>query len=147
MQKNQESEGVEKQDFPVWHFIVDYDGYANSDKRYKTKWHNDLSELEEKFDGAVALARLYTRDRERFERERSNFERKVNEREENEGLTGFKYGYIEMNKINSFNFHNLLSEHHLRPYMEKKISIEQFEEQFAQINEKFKLLIKEESPN
>ena len=41
MQKKQE-DNDEIQDAPIWHFIVDYDGFANSDKRYKTKWHNDL---------------------------------------------------------------------------------------------------------
>jgi type I restriction-modification system DNA methylase subunit len=144
MQRKQENEGIDSQDFPIWHFIVDYDGFANSDKRYKTKWHNDLSELEEKFDGAVALTRRYQRDRDRFERERSNYERKVNEREESEGLTGFKCSYVEMDKIGENNFHNLLSESHLRPYVEQKISVEQFEEQLAQINEKIKSLSKEE---
>jgi hypothetical protein len=46
------------QTFPIWHFILDYDGFANSDKRFRTKYHDDLPELEEKFDGAMSLLRV-----------------------------------------------------------------------------------------
>jgi type I restriction enzyme M protein len=145
MQKKQKDKIGEFQQFPIWHFIVDYDGYANSDKRYKTKWHNDLSELEEKFDGAVKLARQYLSDKERFERERVNFERMVNEREQSENLYGMKCGYVEMDKIGKHNFHNLLSEFYLRPFEEKKVSVKQFDENLSKISESFKLLAEENS--
>lgn len=133
MQKKQEYEIGQKQDYPIWHFIVDYDGYANSDKRYRTKYNDDLGELEEKFDVAVNLAKLYVTDRIRFDKERSKYERKVNQREREEGLIGMKYGYVEMNKIEEHNFHNLLSEFHLRPIVEKHISKEQYTEKLKEI--------------
>lgn len=133
MQRKQESDVGDIQKFPIWHFIIDYDGYANSDKRYKTKWHNDLPELEEKFVGAIEFARIYLEDREKFERERSEFEREVNKREKEEGLWGMKYGYVETSRVRKENFHNLLSESHLRPYKEKKITTKEFEEQLKEI--------------
>ena len=121
------------QEFPIWHFIMDYDGFANSNKRYRTKYHDDLPELEEKFDEAVKLARFYLSNKERFERERINFEREVNKREKEEGLTGMKYGYVEMMEVNEENFYNLLSEFHLRNYKVKAITLEEFNQRFETI--------------
>jgi len=55
--RKKQSEDVDKrQTLPIWHFIVDYDGFANSDKRFKTKYHDDLPELENKLAGAADLA-------------------------------------------------------------------------------------------
>ena len=74
IQIQKKSEGdIEKifQKFPIWHFILDYDGYANSDKRYKTKYHDDIPELEEKFEDAIKLSRIYLSDRNRFEKRKS----------------------------------------------------------------------------
>jgi type I restriction-modification system DNA methylase subunit len=141
MQKKQKDEIGQKQDYPIWHFIVDYDGYANSDKRYKTKYHDDLGELEEKFDEAINLTRVYISDHTRFDKERSKYEREVNQREKEEGLTGMKYGYVEMDSINNENYHNLLSEYHLRPYEEKKISKEEFEEKSKEILDELKNIL------
>jgi len=49
MQRKQEDEVGEIQTNPIWHFILDYDGFANSDKRYPTPFHNDIAELNEVF--------------------------------------------------------------------------------------------------
>lgn len=114
LRKKQDDELGENQTFPIWHFIVDYDGFANSDKRFKTKWHDDLPELEEKFDGALKLATLYS-DKLYFNAKRGEFERAVNHRESEDGLTGLKYGFVDIATVNDSNFHNLLSEFHLRP--------------------------------
>ncbi|MDP2797394.1 MAG: N-6 DNA methylase [Methanoregula sp.] len=99
---------------PIWHFILDYDGYANSDKRFRTKYHDDLPELESKFSDAVKLAQSYSYNHEEYQTKKSLFERVVNERERTEGLNGMKYGFVEIEKINKENFKNLLSEFYLR---------------------------------
>ena len=138
MRKKQKEDIGTIQDFPIWHFVVDYDGFANSDKRYRTKYHDDLPELEEKFDEAVKLASFYLSDKGRFERERMNFEREVNEREKEEGLTGLKCGYVEIEKIKRENYHNLLSEYHLRPYKEMRITEEDFDKRTEEIFEKLR---------
>lgn len=93
MQRKQEDEIGEIQTKPIWHFILDNDGFANSDKRYPTPFHNDIPELNKIF--------------------------LKGERKE-------KYGLVSMNKINETNFHNLLSEFHLRPVRIKRIDIKNF---------------------
>jgi len=133
MQKKTNDEMGEIQKFPIWHFIIDYDGFANSDKRYKTKYHDDLPEFEEKFDGAVSLALSYVRNKDKFVAEKKNFEREVNAREKEEGITGLKCGYVDISDINEKNFFNLLSEHHLRPYKTKKVTYDKFIEQTKNI--------------
>ena len=133
MRKKQKENVGTIQEFPIWHFIVDYDGFANSDKRYRTKYHDDLGELEEKFNEAVNLSKLYTSNRTRFDKERSKYERKVNQREKEEGLTGMKYGYVEMDKSKEHNFHDLLSEFYLRPIIVKTISKEQYTKKLKEI--------------
>ncbi len=113
------------QDFPIWAYIVDYDGYANSDKRYMTKYHDDLPELQKLFEDALKTATLG--DRGEFEEKRGEFERTVNEQERSEELTGRKCGFISMDEINSNNFHNLLCEFYLRPVEAAKVSPEKYD--------------------
>ena len=91
------------------------------------------SELEEKFDGALKLARMYITDKEVFENSKHIYERLVNEREQEEGLWGYKYGYTLMEDVNESNFYNLLTEYHLRPYTTKQITIEDMDKQINQI--------------
>jgi len=133
MQKKQEKMIGDLQKLPVWHFIIDYDGYANSDKRYKTKYHDDIPELEEKFDSAIKHAKNYLANKEKFENERSNFERAVNDREKEEGLHGKKYAYVEPEMINESNFYNLLSEFYLRPLIMEKITDGDFDKRLTEI--------------
>lgn len=108
MQKKQEGDVGSIQSLPIWHFIVDYDGFANSDKRYQTKFHDDLVELEAKFYDAIGLARLSLADPAKFYKERQQYEREVNEFEKQDALTGKKYAYVEMASVNKTNYHNLL---------------------------------------
>jgi type I restriction-modification system DNA methylase subunit len=138
MQRKQIEGEIQK--FPVWHFILDYDGYANSDKRYKTKYHDDIPELEEKFDNAIKHAKFYLKEREKFEKGRPNYERPVNDREREEGLFGMKYGYVEPEKLNEENLHNLLSEYYLRPIIMEKISEEEFDTKLTEIKQQIKEL-------
>ncbi|MFH1824795.1 MAG: N-6 DNA methylase [Candidatus Firestonebacteria bacterium] len=49
MQRKQKEDVGKIQTEPIWHFILDYDGYANSDKRFLTPKHNDISLLEKTF--------------------------------------------------------------------------------------------------
>lgn len=140
LQKKQEDKAGEIQRFPIWHFILDFDGYANSDKRFRTKYHDDIPELEEKFDDAVKLARTFVTDRTRFDQQRADFEREVNSREKEDGLWGMKYGYVGISKVNAGNFHNLLSEFHLRPVVINEVSEERFNNQVAQVIDEFSKL-------
>jgi type I restriction-modification system DNA methylase subunit len=49
MQKKQKADIGKIQTEPIWHFILDHDGFANSDKRFLTPKHNDIALLEETF--------------------------------------------------------------------------------------------------
>lgn len=124
--KQAESVG-QRQSFPIWHFIVDYDGFANSDKRFKTKYHDDLPELESKFPGAMDLARRYVQERAYFNANYHDFEREVNHRERSEGLTGLKCGFVPIEQVGPDNFHNLLSEFYLRPVTVSPITTAEFD--------------------
>ena len=119
--KKKQIDDEEIQKTPIWHFILDYDGYANSDKRYITKYHDDLPELEDKFNDAVNLT-LQLPESDIYKNNFLNFERTVNKQEMSEELIGHKYKFVLMKNINKNNFYNLLSEFHLRPYENKKIS-------------------------
>ena len=142
MQKKQDEDVGKIQTTPIWHFILDYDGYANSDKRYRTKYHDDIPELEEKFADAVNLS-LHSSDSDIYKKEYLKFERLINEREKFEGLIGFKSKFVEMKHVNKQNYLNLLSEFHLRPYETKKISEDKFEERFNNIKSDLENLLAE----
>ena len=131
--RKKQAEDTERQSFPVWHFIVDYDGFANSDKRFKTKYHDDLPELESKFSGAVDLARQYRSNPAYFNAHRPEFEREVNHREIDEGLIGLKYGFVPMERVGPDNFHNLLSEFHLRPVTVSPITEGEFDSRATEL--------------
>lgn len=133
LRRKQKGQLNQWQEYPIWHFIVDNDGYANSDKRYRTKWHDDLPELEEKFETALKLAQHFRSDKDYFETKSCDSERKVSHREAEEGLYGKKYGFIEMDEINENNFHNLLSEFHLRPIVNDEIPKEAFDKIYSEI--------------
>ena len=143
MQKKQQNKMGQKQDYPIWHFIVDYDGFANSDKRFKTKYHDDLGELEEKFEDAVRLAKLYKSNFKKFKQERVQYERETTQPEKEDFFLGMKYGYIEMEKIGEHNFHNLLSEFYLRPIKVKKITELEFDKNASSVLSEMLKLYKE----
>lgn len=130
MQKKQEENIGNIQKTPIWHYIVDSDGYANSDNRFKTKYHDDLPELVEKFPGAMNLLKFYENDINYFESQKGKFQRTVNEMEEDLGLWGKKYGFVEMKNINEDNKYNLLSEFHLRRYDYEKVKLEDMKVSF-----------------
>lgn len=112
MQRKQKEDIGKIQEDPIWHFILDYDGYANSDKRFFTPKHNDIPLLE-----------------------------KVFLKGEKKG----KYGFVSMDKVNKDNFHNLLSEFHLRPIKIEKKTIAEFNDDFDELNKKLKKLIEKSS--
>jgi len=140
LQKKQKEDIGKIQTFPIWNFILDYDGYANSDKRFITKYHDDIPELEDNFDDATKLSLVSVNDYTTFQNERSHFERTINERERSEGLTGWKYRYVEMKNVNKTNFYNLLSEFHLRPYTANTITEKQLESSINELNKKLKAI-------
>lgn len=139
MKKKQDNVVGELQKFPIWYFIIDYDGFANSDKRYKTKWHDDLPEVEDLFDGALKLAQLSSSDNKYFILNKCKYERDSNSREKQEGIFGKKFGYVDVDDINSSNFHNLLAEFHLRPITIPSMSMNDYQEKAEFLIEEVKI--------
>jgi type I restriction-modification system DNA methylase subunit len=133
LQKKQKDQLGNVQEYPIWHFIVDYDGFANSDKRYRTKFNDDLIALESLFYDAIKLSKAYISDLAKFNKERIQYEYQVGELEKKDNLRGMKCGYVEMKSINKTNYFNLKSEFHLRPFEENEISEKQFDDEFEKI--------------
>lgn len=134
MQKKQKEDIGNIQKFPIWHYIIDYDGYANSDKRFKTKYHDDLPELEQLYINAINLSKLSIKSKTGFDTNRIEYERKVNEREIEEGISGYKYAYTEMGVINKDNFYNLICEFHLRPIVVNQINESQLDDAIKKVS-------------
>lgn len=139
LRKKQKDEVGKKQLHPVWNFIVDHDGFANSDKRYRTKWDDDLPELSDMFPGAVALAREFSSPL--FNQRKLEYERFVNEREQQEDLSGMKAAFVMANEINEGNFHNLLSEFYLRPLSVESVTENEFDKSVMDIKKRLAMLV------
>lgn len=92
---------VIKKNEKVWAYIVDNDGYANSDKRFPTDlrdennaWlHNELQQYEDK-NGVKQSSMI----EEAYEEERNDNER-IYYNEWNEPIEGQKCGFISMREI------------------------------------------------
>ena len=84
---------------PIYHYILDYDGFAQSDNRYRTKYHDDIPELE------MQLKLLFSGLQPE--------ERKVNSVEQQDNLFGWKSLFVNMKDIEQ-NMYILTSEKYLR---------------------------------
>jgi predicted RNA-binding protein Jag len=88
------------------------------------------------------LAKLFTSNNPEFKQKRLKYERKINQREQEEGLTGMKCGYVNVDAVNETNYHNLLSEYHLRPYEEKIITEREFNSKSEKIIQELSAFLK-----
>lgn len=120
----------------IWMYIVDTDGYANSDKRFRTgnkdvdgKWLHDELSLWKDAKGASHVSIL-----EENWKKKIQSDEKIYTNEWNNGIEGLKYSYIELNSIfqeehPSFKSLNLLPERYLRPKKTETIEFEKFVEE------------------
>lgn len=121
----------------IWMYIIDNDGFANSDKRFRTKLrNNDGSWMHDEISAWVDSTgeeRVGT-----LESRWLNFDDSVKGRinwvnEKGEGVHMRKGGFIKITDINENNFHNLLPEFHLRPYEPSYIKIDDLEKTLTEI--------------
>jgi len=137
--KSETDTKIQKDD--IWMYIIDNDGFANSDKRFPTKLkdkenkylHDEISFWVNK-DGEENLGVLEKRWL-KYDDEKTNGSEWINEK----GITQ-KYrkgGFVEMKNINSKNYHNLLPEFHFRPYEPKFISEKDFIKEIESIEKLF----------
>ena len=126
--KSETDTNIQKED--IWMYIIDNDGFANSDKRFPTKLkdkenkylHDEISFWVNK-EGEENIGILEKRWM-KFD----DSETKGTEWIDEKGITQQyrKGGFVEMRSINSKNYHNLLPEFHFRPYEPKYISEKDF---------------------
>ncbi|MBW4862709.1 MAG: SAM-dependent methyltransferase [Paeniclostridium sp.] len=131
---------------PIWMYIIDNDGFANSDKRFPTKlknsngsWkHDEISSWVSTEDGESKLGIL--EERWRTFDDIKNPTVFVNEKGEEVSLT--KGGFINMTDIKEENHYNLLPEFHLRKVMPDYITFDEFDEELNSILDSLNNLIK-----
>lgn len=78
----------------IFMFMVDYDGFSNNAKRYKTKYHDDMPELEDKL--ISYLTSYKTKNKNEL---KELFDRKVNDEELRSGLFGYKSKIVTLEEI------------------------------------------------
>jgi type I restriction-modification system DNA methylase subunit len=127
---------------PIWMYIIDNDGLANSDKRFPTKlrnnrngWMHDEISGWVSTDGEEMLGKL--------EKSWMNFDDSLQGGTEWIDENGIKRklrksGFIDINKINEDEFTTLLPEKYLRPYNPKYISIDEFIKKINEIKKELK---------
>lgn len=130
--------GITKiQSEPIWMYIIDNDGFANSDKRFPTKlrysdgsWkHDEISTWVERETGNAVLGKLEQRWRA-FD-DINNPSKFINEK--GEEVTLVKGGFINIKDINKNNYFNLLPEYHLRKATPDYITFEDFDKEVDEI--------------
>lgn len=133
---------------PIWMYIIDNDGFANSDKRFPTKlknsdgsWkHDEISPWVKISTGDAVLGILEERWRS-FDNT-SNPINFINEKGEKVEL--IKGGFIKMADINEKNYYNLLPEYHLRKVTPDYITFEDFDNELDAILNSFSNLKKDD---
>ena len=129
---------------PIWMYIIDNDGLANSDKRFPTKlrnnrngWMHDEISAWVSTDGeemAGILETLWLN----FDDSASDGTEWINEKGEKVKLR--KGGFIQISRILNDRFYTLLPEYYLRPYVTNYITIEDLEKEINAITAEVKTL-------
>ncbi len=134
------------QSTPVWMYIIDNDGLANSDKRFPTKlrnnrngWKHDEISGWVSTDGMEMPGLLETRW--------LTFDDKNNPSEwiDEKGVNhkDRKGGQIDINTIMSETYHTLLPEFYLRPYSPHYIQLDDFKAELNSIEKEMESLLNE----
>lgn len=122
---------------PIWMYIIDNDGLANSDKRFPTKlrngrngWRHDEISGWVNVEGEEKPGILESRWLQYDDLDTDGLEW-VDEKGVKQKMR--KGGFIAIDKINDQNYHNLLPEYYIRPYEPSYIKIQQFDEQINDV--------------
>lgn len=134
---NKRSEKITKfQTKPIWMYIIDNDGLANSDKRFPTKLRNNRNGwMHDEISGWVSID---GEERPGILEERwLNFDDKNEEttwvNEKGKTINLRKGGNIDIKTIKNDKYYTLLPEYYLRPFEPEYISIEDLETQINSI--------------
>ena len=139
------SELTKMQKEPIWIYIIDNDGLANSDKRFPTKlrnnrngWRHDeisgwVSTEGEEMSGILEERWL------KYDDSKTDGTDWIDEKGNEKKLR--KGGFILLNTILSDRFLTLLPEFYLRPYEPKYIDLKEFDSESNEIEMQIKTLV------
>ena len=140
------SEKITKiQDNPIWMYIIDNDGLANSDKRFPTKLRNNLNGwLHDEISGWVntngeEMVGVLEERWMKFDDLKSNGTEWIDEKGIKKKLR--KGGYIPIKNIIYDRYFTFLPEFYLRPYEPKYITLGELDGEINKINSAIKELI------
>lgn len=133
--KNKAITKIQKE--PIWMYIIDNDGLANSDKRFPTKLRNNRNGwLHDEISGWVStdgeeMTGLLEERWLKFDD--SQTDGTVFQTEKGEVVKLRKAGYIDVSIIGQTNHYNLLPEFHLRKQKPNYIDIDEFQQELQSI--------------
>jgi len=131
---------------PIWMYIIDNDGLANSDKRFPTKLRNNRNGwLHDEISGWVStdgeeMVGLLEERWMKFDDSIKDGTKWIDEKGNNIKMK--KGDVIPAKQINKNNYYNLLPEHYLRPYEPSYISLEKLNDEIFNIKTKLDELSK-----
>lgn len=136
------------QSAPIWMYIIDNDGLANSDKRFHTKLRNNMNGwMHDEISGWVStdgeeMAGILEKRWLKYDDEKTKGTEWINDKGENIKLR--KAGFVSVDQILKQSSHFcLLPEYYLRPFEPNYITLEQFKKEFVKINEEIKNVVSE----
>jgi type I restriction-modification system DNA methylase subunit len=125
------------QEEPIWMYIIDNDGLANSDKRFPTKlrngrngWRHDEISGWVSTEGEEKPGILEARWLKHDDLDSDGLEW-IDEKGVKQKLR--KGGYIHISKVNDNNYFNLLPEYYIRPYEPTYIKLDDLDSQLNDI--------------
>jgi len=130
---------------PIWMYIIDNDGLANSDKRFLTKLRNNMNGwMHDEISGWVStdgeeMPGLLEERWLKYTDESQGGTEWINEKGEKVKLR--KAGFIPVSGIDVISYYCLLPEYYLRPYEPNYITLSQFNDELAKIKSEIKNLL------
>lgn len=129
---------------PIWMYIIDNDGLANSDKRFPTKLRNNRNGwLHDEISGWVStegeeMAGVLEEAWLKLDDSSTDGTEWINEKGEKVKLR--KAGFLSTSTILNDRFCTLLPEYHLRPFTPKFITLDQITQEMDSINKELRTL-------
>lgn len=140
--KNKTETKIQK--IPIWMYIIDNDGLANSDKRFPTKLRNNRNGwMHDEISGWVStggdeMSGLLEERWLTFDDSANNGTEWITEK--GEKVKFRKGGKVEMLAINKKSYYSLLPEYYLRPFEPNFITVEQLSDELDNIEKQMKAL-------
>jgi len=132
---------TKKQKNPIWIYIIDNDGLANSDKRFPTKLRNNRNGwLHDEISGWVSTEGEEMEGilEERWMKYNNGKDGLEWVNEKGEKVKKKKAIFLSINKLSERNHFNLLPEYWLRPYEPKFITEKELEREIGKIKSEIK---------